>query len=111
MGRHAPFKDGFCLPHTLIGYLIHHSMSILWAVLFERWTQSKKRTSTFEDALPSAAATSAFACYVDYRLTPKRLTPGFEKRLSRTSLAVVYLAFAIGLAAGASVNRNISNDA
>jgi hypothetical protein len=47
-----------------------------------------------------AAATSVLACFVDYRLTPDRLTPGFEKRLSRRSLFVVYALFAAGLAAG-----------
>jgi len=33
-------------------------------------------------------------------LTPKRLTPGFEHELSRTAMAGVYAAMAVGLAAG-----------
>ena len=46
-------------------------------------------------------ATSAVACFVDFHLTPPRLTPGFEHRLSHRSLAAVYGAFAVGLAVGA----------
>jgi hypothetical protein len=38
---------------------------------------------------------------VDFQLTPERLTPGFEHRLSHRSLAAVYGAFAVGLAVGA----------
>lgn len=45
--------------------------------------------------------TTALACFTDYQLTPPRLRPGFEQRLSRRSLLLVYGAFGIGLAAGA----------
>ena len=40
-------------------------------------------------ALAGAAAAAALACFVDFRLTPRRLTPGFEQRLSTGSLALV----------------------
>ena len=73
-------------------------MSVFWALVFERF---RPRPGT--PALLPAAATSALACFVDYRVTPQRLTPGFERRLSRKSLALVYAAFAIGLAAGAAL--------
>jgi len=55
--------------------------------------------------LTAAAATSAFACFADYKLTPKRFHPGYEKHLSKPSLAVVYAGFALGLAAGAALMR------
>ena len=48
---------------------------------------------------------SAVACFTDYQLTPKRLHPGYEKHLSRPSLAVVYGAFGVGLAIGAMLCR------
>src|SRR5690606_8083831 len=48
--------------------------------------------------LITAAAVAAGACLVDLRCTPQRLTPGFERRLSPSSLFVVYAAFGIGLA-------------
>jgi hypothetical protein len=40
---------------------------------------------------------------VDYKLTPRRLQPGFEAQLSKKSLVYVYAAFAIGLAIGARI--------
>jgi hypothetical protein len=43
-------------------------------------------------------AVATLAAAVDYTITPKRLTPGFEKRLPIPSLAVVYAAFGVGLA-------------
>lgn len=98
-GRHAALKDGASVKHTLSGYVIHHAMSVLWAFFFERLRPAREAHGIA--TLASAAATSAVACFVDYRLTPKRLTPGFERRLSRRSLALVYAAFAVGLAVGA----------
>ena len=92
-------KDGASVKHTLSGYVIHHAMSVFWALFFERFRPGRNLQPI--DTLLSAAATSAAACFVDYRLTPKRLTPGFERRLSRKSLALVYAGFAIGLAVGA----------
>ena len=56
-------------------------------------------------ALAASAAASAVACFTDYQLTPKRLPPGYEKRLSRPALALVYGTFAVGLAAGAMAIR------
>ena len=82
--------------YTLTGYAIHHVASVFWALIFERWRAKRGAL------MVPAAGTSALACFVDYRLTPRRLTPGFERRLSRKSLALVYFAFAIGLAAAAS---------
>ncbi len=52
-------------------------------------------------AMAGGLTTSALACFVDYRLTPHRLQPGFEQRLSRPALAGVYLAFGVGIAVGA----------
>jgi hypothetical protein len=70
-------------------------------MLFERVFGRKLERTGPAAALAAAAATTAAACFTDYRLTPHRLQPGFEQHLSRTSLAAVYGAFALGLAAGA----------
>ncbi|ESJ25561.1 hypothetical protein B551_0203050, partial [Cupriavidus sp. HPC(L)] len=48
-------------------------------------------------AILAGLAVAAAACVVDLRLTPKRLTPGFERRLSPWSLALVYVAFGLAL--------------
>ena len=99
----AAFKQAD-LAHTAVGYATHHAATVFWAVLFERWVGVRRPAA----ALPlvwDALAVSAFAAAVDYGATPKRFTPGWEFVLSKRSMAAAYAAMALGLAAGASVNR------
>lgn len=98
-------RDAPSLRYTLTGYLIHHASATFWAVLFEKLLG--RRLDKGDKALTLAASTaaSAVACFTDYQLTPKRLHPGYEERLSKQSLALVYGAFAFGLAAGALMSR------
>jgi hypothetical protein len=86
--------------HTAIGYAIHHGTATFWAVLYAWLHGNRPAARTLPAALTGAAVASAVACTVDYTLTPKRLTPGFEHHLSKTSMALVYAGFALGLAAG-----------
>lgn len=89
------------LSHTVVGYLTHHGAAVFWASLYAAVAHDQAQTRTVQGVLKGALATSALACFVDYRLTPKRLVPGYEQHLSRRALAGVYAAFAMGLAAGA----------
>lgn len=97
------------LRHTVPGYVIHHGSAMFWSVLFERVCGRLLDRLLDRNApvltLGAAGAASAVACFVDYRLTPARLQPGFEHHLSRPSLAVVYGAFGVGLALGAALSR------
>lgn len=104
-GDKAARRDGPSLRYTLPGYLIHHASATFWAVLFERLMGRQLDRKDPVATLQAATAASAVACFVDYQMTPERLKPGYEKRLSRPSLALVYGAFALGLAAGALLNR------
>lgn len=84
--------------HTAVGYVIHHSTSIFWAVLHAAiFGGSRKRKPALQHCT-EAIASSATAYVVDYHLTPPRLRPGFEKHLSPTGMVAVYAAFAAGLA-------------
>jgi hypothetical protein len=98
--RPALRKNGTNLRHTLTGYLVHHAASVFWATLHARAWGCRPRAKRAGPALAGAAAASAVACFVDYQLTPKRLTPGFEHRLSAGALLAVYACFAVGLALG-----------
>jgi hypothetical protein len=99
-GDSALRKDKPTLRHTAVGYFIHHAASLFWSTLHMRaWG----RPAVPHDAgtvAAQAAATAAVACFVDYKLTPHRFTPGFEHRLTRGQLAAVYALFAVGLAIG-----------
>ncbi|NHZ92270.1 hypothetical protein F2P45_25170 [Massilia sp. CCM 8733] len=104
-GDRAARRNGPSWRYTATGYLIHHASATFWAVLFERLMARQLDKQDPAVTLPAAAAVSALACFVDYRITPDRLKPGFEQRLSRPSLALVYGAFGLGLALGALLNR------
>jgi len=104
-GDEAAEHDGFSLKYTITGYLIHHASSTFWSVLFEKLVGEKLDRKDVRVTLAASAATSAIACFADYKMTPQRLKPGYEKRLSKKSLAGVYAAFAVGLALGAIALR------
>ena len=88
------------LRHTALGYATHHASAIFWAVLYA-WLHAERRPpQSVPAALASAGAATAVACTIDYTITPRRLTPGFEHHLSKGSMAAVYGLFAVGLAAG-----------
>jgi hypothetical protein len=104
-GKHAPQQRGFSIRYTVVGYLIHHAMSIFWATFFERFRPRNRSTAVRPPVLAAAAATSAAACLVDFRIVPERLSPGFERQLSRTALLMTYAAFAAGLAGAVLLAR------
>ena len=93
-------RNGFSLKFTGIGALTHLAAAAMWAFCFERLFVSRRRSVTVPRLLAESAGLSALACAVDYTITPKRFTPGYELRLSKPSLLVTYVAFAGGLALG-----------
>lgn len=103
-GARAARHDEASVRHTLVGYATHHAASVFWAAVFERLFGRRTRRGDPLAAVGGGLAVAALACFVDYRLTPKRLQPGYEMRLSRPALAAVYAMFGLGLAAGALVN-------
>jgi len=86
--------------YTVVGALTNEAASLFWAFCFDRLFGLRRRNASAPQLLGEAAAMSAIAFAVDYGITPKRLTPGYELRLSRSSLFAVYVAFAGGLALG-----------
>src|SRR3954447_19757934 len=99
-GDPALRQDGVSWRHTVTGTLVHHAASILWGTLHARAWGIRSGAKRPGAALAGASIAAALACFVDYRLTPRRLTPGFEHRLSSGQMAAVYGCFALGLAAG-----------
>jgi hypothetical protein len=98
--RPALYRDGADLRHTVVGYVVHHAASVFWGVLHARAWGCRPEAKRPGPAFAGAATAAAVACFVDYRLTPRRLTPGFEHRLSSGALLAVYACFALGLAIG-----------
>lgn len=97
-GRHAPYVNRLSFRYTFIGYIIHHAASIFWAIGYEALRLRLPPPETSYAVLVPAFLTGIAAYTVDFYLIPKRLTPGFENRLSKRSLFLVYGVFALGLA-------------
>lgn len=95
-GDRAKREDRPSMRHTAVGYGIHHASSIFWAALHEYAIRDARRPSA---VLATAAVTAATAYVVDYHVVPRRLTPGFDSRLSGGAMAAAYAAFALGLGA------------
>jgi hypothetical protein len=85
--------------YTGVGSAVHTASSMLWAGLYGL-LRSRRRRPTPANALTDAAVVTAIAATVDLKLVPPRLTPGFEHRLTRPSLLLVYAGFGLGLALG-----------
>jgi hypothetical protein len=90
--------------HTGVGFATHHASAIFWAIPFEAWLQ-RHPPQNLTSLLGNAAAVSALAAVVDYGITPKRLTPGWENVLSKPSMVGAFASLAIGLVVGATVSR------
>jgi hypothetical protein len=93
-------------PHSLVGYVTHHSSAVFWALPFAVWLASRPPRSSLE-MLRDASIVSATAAAVDYGITPKRLTPGWELVLSKQSIFGAFAALAIGLALGARLTQDL----
>jgi hypothetical protein len=87
--------------HTVTGYVTHHLASVMWATLYSWLYGQREQAKQLPQAVAGGIATSAVACFVDYQLVPKRLTPGFEHRLSTGGMVATYGALAAGFALGA----------
>lgn len=93
------------LRHTLTGYLTHHLAAVFWAALYSWLYGHCAEAKTLPQAVAGGIATSGVACLVDYKMVPKRLTPGFEHRLSTGAMVATYGALAVGFALGALLLR------
>ncbi|HZW20565.1 hypothetical protein [Noviherbaspirillum sp.] len=96
-GDRAARQDEPSARYTAVGYAIHHASATLWAVLYEKWFGERAERRELLPAVAGGAAVAALACFVDYKMTPERLQPGFEKRLSTPSLFMVYASFGAAL--------------
>jgi hypothetical protein len=99
-GNRSLREDDPSLLYTATGYLIHHASSVFWGVLHAKAWGAKPQAKKPLPAVAGAVVAAGVANLVDYQLTPKRLTPGFEHRLGKPEMVHVYACFAIGLAIG-----------
>jgi hypothetical protein len=95
----------FAPRETPLGLGLNASAIATWALGYEYFLGGVP--------LPSSAFWAALATtgiwIVDYRIVPKRYTPGFEKHLSPAAIAAVYATLAATLALSPLWNRTDGN--
>ncbi|MFL6650157.1 MAG: hypothetical protein ACJ8J7_02600 [Sulfurifustaceae bacterium] len=107
-GDDAAKVEQATLKHTGPGYLINSAAAFFWAVVFEKLFGAAVDRRGAPAALLGAAATAGLAYITDYKIVPRRLTPGYEKRVSGRSLLMIYSVIAGAFAAGALLTRTAS---
>jgi hypothetical protein len=83
--------------HTVPGLLLHFGACIMWATVYERYFGRATERGNVGAALVGGGAVASAAYVTDYHVVPKRLTPGWESRVSGRSLAMIYGVLACAL--------------
>ena len=99
-GDKAAAQDNASFKYTATGVALNTAAVTSWAAVHEMFFGQEEGEQDVGQALIGGAAVSALAYVTDYYIVPKRLTPGFEKRLSNRSLFGIYATLALSLAAG-----------
>jgi len=105
-GENAADAGGIDAAHTGVGLATHHASALFWALPFEMWLASHPPQSSLQLGR-NAAVMSAIAAIVDYGITPRQLTPGWELTLTRKSMVGAFAGLALGLTAGALLSRRM----
>ncbi len=85
-----------------LGIAVNGTAMCAWGVLYEGALEVTRARSSALTAVVGAAASYA----IDYKVVPKRYTPGIEQRLSRRSVLVAYAALAAALALSPLWNKH-----
>ena len=99
-GERAARADGPSLEYTAVGAAVNTAAMASWAVFHHLAYGRSRRQPSLAGSVARGAATAAIAYAVDYHVVPKRLTPGFEYRLSGKAMFGIYAALGFSLAVG-----------
>lgn len=88
------------LQYTALGTALNAAAVTSWAAIYELCCGDRANKKDIVGAVVGGALVSAAAYITDYHIVPRRVTPGFELRLSNRSLFGIYTTLALSLAAG-----------
>ena len=77
---------GYSPRESVLGIVVNGTAMAAWGVLYEG---GLRVTNTPSSPLTALLATAA-AYGIDYKIVPKRYTPGIEKRLSQNAVWLIY---------------------
>lgn len=90
------------LAHTATGFATNLGATFFWAVFYEAALGANPSWLRFAGVTAALGPVSAI---VDYRATPKRLTPGWELIFGKREMTTIYGALVLGMAAGSGLVR------
>jgi hypothetical protein len=93
------------LRHTGTGLVVNTAAAGMWATVFQKLFGEAVDRHGVPAAMLGGAAVASLAYLTDYHLVPRRLTPGYEKRVSHRSLLLVFGVLALSLGTGALLTR------
>ena len=99
-GDEAAQDESVNVRHTGVGAVTNLLAGIFWGTLHAKFRPRVSGDAVVPAAIAGAVATSVVAGVVDYGLIPRRLTPGWEQRVSNASVAMALAAVAAGIAIG-----------
>lgn len=83
--------------HTALGFLLNMGAAVMWSTLYEKAFGAEADRGDLARAWFGGKTVAGLAYLTDYHAVPKRLTPGWEERISERSLMAVYGALALSL--------------
>jgi len=104
-GDEALAQDAFSVKYTITGLMLNNSANTTWAALHEMLFGTYQDEGNVPVSLAGGAFVSVLAYITDFYIVPKRLTPGFEHKLSLRSLIFIYIILALALGLGKRGHR------
>jgi hypothetical protein len=96
-GETAGDVETFDARHTVLGAALNLGACVFWASFYERLFGRAADRGRVGTALLGSGLVAAAAYVTDYHVVPKRLTPGWESRISQPSLFAAYAVLALSL--------------
>lgn len=96
-GESAGAVESVDAKHTLLGMALNAGACVFWATFYEKWFGRAAERGDVGTAMLGGAVVATAAYVTDYHVVPKRLTPGWEARISPRSLAAAYVVLALSL--------------
>ena len=96
-GDSAVKEEGTSIQYTAAGVALNTLAVTSWSLIYEAFFGQAARKGNTSAAVLGGVTVAGLAYVTDYCIVPKRLTPGFEKRLSPASMLIVYSALAASL--------------
>lgn len=104
-GEEAAQVETITARHTLPGLMINIGAGFFWAFTFQKLFGASADRRGTATALAGGAATAALAYTLDYKLLPRRLSPGWEQRISKRSLLMSLGAMGLAIGIGSALSR------